>query len=341
MDIEKPGAEAGKIFPVAPARFWNARYVKDPEPNEWYQRWARLQPALTENGNLRPAHNVLHVGCGNSRLCEDMYRDGYTRQTAIDFSPVVVAQQLERYGGTRTMPGVDFLVLNACHMDPLSDGRFHAVLDKALLDTLVCGDDAVARVHTYLGHALRVLKPGGTLIVVSHGEPAARLPFLTGQRAQAAYGWEVSHKHVKKESLMAEMARRGEEEWQQRLAEEKLEKEAKLEEEARAAREERALMVGGAAAATAAAARGAGTAAGADAVAVGDDDDGGKDGKLEKAKAGEKKKKKKKKRVVKREENADGTLVEVITDPRSVHYIYFCVKHKKKKDGAAPGSDSD
>ena len=117
MDIEKPGAEAGKIFPVAPARFWNARYAKDPQPNEWYQRWARLQPALTEDGHLRPAHNVLHAGCGNSRLCEDMYREGFARQTAIDFSPVVVAQQLERYGGPRAMPGVDFLVLNACHME--------------------------------------------------------------------------------------------------------------------------------------------------------------------------------------------------------------------------------
>ena len=219
------------------------------------------------------------------------------------------------------------------------------MLDKALLDVLVCGDDAVARVHAYLGHAARVLKPDGTLIVVSHGEPAARLPFLTGQRAQAAYGWEVSHKHVKKESLMAEMARRGEEEWQQRLAAEKLEREAKLEEEARAAREEQALLAGGAPAATVAAAGGAGAEA-ADANDAGGGD-GGKDGQPKKAKEeGEeeeekkkkKTKKKKKKRVLKREENADGTLVEVITDPRSVHYIYFCVKHKKKK---APGTHSD
>lgn len=37
------------------------------------------------------------VGCGNSRLSEDMYEDSFTTITSIDVSRVVVDQMIARY----------------------------------------------------------------------------------------------------------------------------------------------------------------------------------------------------------------------------------------------------
>jgi len=36
--------------------------------------------------------NIIILGCGNSRMCEDMAADGYLHLMNIDFSRVVVEQ---------------------------------------------------------------------------------------------------------------------------------------------------------------------------------------------------------------------------------------------------------
>lgn len=39
---------------------------------------------------------VLEVGCGNSQLCEEMYKDGVTDLTCIDLSSVAVEKMKQR-----------------------------------------------------------------------------------------------------------------------------------------------------------------------------------------------------------------------------------------------------
>lgn len=46
---------------------------------------------------MRKDDNILMVGCGNSRLSEDMFDDGFTTLTNIDVSRVVVDQMAARY----------------------------------------------------------------------------------------------------------------------------------------------------------------------------------------------------------------------------------------------------
>jgi ubiquinone/menaquinone biosynthesis C-methylase UbiE len=337
QDIEKPGNEAGKVFPVGPARFWNERYVKDPEPNEWYQRWYQIKDSLTEDGHLKPAHHVLHAGCGNSRVCEDMYRDGFARQLNVDFSHVVIKQMLEKYSGPRALEGVDWQEMDCCDMIAFSDSKFNVVMDKGTLDTIACGDGYAARTDKYLREVLRVLKPGGVFVCVSHGEPARRMPWLTGQKVQDEYGWEITKKHVKKESVQQMLVRKGDEEEVTLQAKLAVEKAAAAEEEARLARIEAEEFGGGAAAADAPASsteskEAADLAAAPEAAGV-----VAKDG--EAGKKAKKAKKKKKKRKVHQEVSKSGKVIETITDPRSVHYIYLCVKFKRKKGEG--GSDDD
>lgn len=46
---------------------------------------------------MRKDDNILMVGCGNSRLSEDMFDDGFTTLTNIDVSRVVIDQMVARY----------------------------------------------------------------------------------------------------------------------------------------------------------------------------------------------------------------------------------------------------
>ncbi|KAK6159431.1 hypothetical protein DH2020_006745 [Rehmannia glutinosa] len=44
----------------------------------------------------RPPLLVLEVGCGNSQLCEELYRDGITELTCIDLSSIAVEKMKQR-----------------------------------------------------------------------------------------------------------------------------------------------------------------------------------------------------------------------------------------------------
>ena len=44
------------------------RYTRDPEPFDWYQRWAGLKDTFSEFA--QPSNAILMLGCGNSRLSE-------------------------------------------------------------------------------------------------------------------------------------------------------------------------------------------------------------------------------------------------------------------------------
>lgn len=46
---------------------------------------------------VKKEDSILVAGCGNSRLSEDMYEDGYSSLANIDISRVVVDQMSDKY----------------------------------------------------------------------------------------------------------------------------------------------------------------------------------------------------------------------------------------------------
>ena len=54
------------------AAFWDLRYSKEAksEPFEWYHSYAQLAPLVHEVAD--PEDYILNIGCGNSRMTEDM-----------------------------------------------------------------------------------------------------------------------------------------------------------------------------------------------------------------------------------------------------------------------------
>ncbi len=70
--------------------YWDERYTSDKQPFEFYQYYSGLRdyilPLIGQDGK------VLVVGCGNSALSEELYDDGCTDITSIDYSNVVIEQ---------------------------------------------------------------------------------------------------------------------------------------------------------------------------------------------------------------------------------------------------------
>jgi len=156
--------------------YWNRRYKEDPEPFEWLENYDDLRDILEEiTGGSRSAR-VLHVGCGNSALPEKMYDEGYKDIVNVDNASVVIEQMAARNAAER--PGMRWLEMDATKMDAFPDRSFDLVLDKSVLDTFACSDDALATVATYLKEVTRCLKHGGTFLCVSYGAPNTRLNFL-------------------------------------------------------------------------------------------------------------------------------------------------------------------
>lgn len=59
------------------------------------QRYSGLKDWILQY--VRKDDNILMVGCGNSRLSEDMFDEGFTTITNIDVSRVVIDLMIARY----------------------------------------------------------------------------------------------------------------------------------------------------------------------------------------------------------------------------------------------------
>eukprot|EP00928_Gymnodinium_smaydae_P072785 TRINITY_DN56083_c0_g1_i1.p1 TRINITY_DN56083_c0_g1~~TRINITY_DN56083_c0_g1_i1.p1 ORF type:complete len:208 (+),score=50.63 TRINITY_DN56083_c0_g1_i1:94-717(+) len=168
-------AQYGKV------EYWEERYTRDPEPFDWYQRWAGLKDTLLEY--IRTNNAILMLGCGNSRLSEEMYEEGYQNITNIDASSVVIKAMQEKY---RDKQGMTYVQMDGRAME-LADGSYNIVLDKACLDAILCGEGSTHNAQKLLQEISRVLTSDGVYIAVSHGQPSYRLTYL--QRPE--FGWTV------------------------------------------------------------------------------------------------------------------------------------------------------
>ena len=77
------------------------------------------------------------VGCGNSKMSEEMASDGYPWVTNMDISPVVLQKMHKVYQKTSSF---DFIALDATKMN-FRDNSFDLCIDKGTFDALACGPD--------------------------------------------------------------------------------------------------------------------------------------------------------------------------------------------------------
>jgi ubiquinone/menaquinone biosynthesis C-methylase UbiE len=136
--------------------YWDNRYSQDAGTFDWYQRYAGLAPLI--NMYIPKQNKILMVGCGNAAISEDMVCDGYQDIVNIDISAVVIEAMREKY---KDMPQLQYQRMDVRDMKAFKDGQFDTVLDKGMLDSLMCGASATYSASSMLQEVRRVLKPGG------------------------------------------------------------------------------------------------------------------------------------------------------------------------------------
>ena len=118
---------------------------------------------------------ILNLGCGNSRLGEDLSEEGYEDITNIDFSAKVISIMEEKCKAK--FPKMSFKVMDALNMKEFQTGSFNTIIDKGTLDSILCADNSVPNAQKMLAEVFRVLAPGGHYICITYGDPEHRKKF--------------------------------------------------------------------------------------------------------------------------------------------------------------------
>ena len=165
-------ANYGKI------EYWEERYARRPEPFDWYQVYSGIKeiisPYMTKNDK------ILNIGCGNSRLSEDLSEEGYEDITNIDFSTKVINIMEQTY--KEKFPKMQFKVADVLDMKEFESGSFNTILDKGTLDCILCGDNSVPNAAKMMAEIHRLLAPGGHYMVITYGDPDVRKKYLETQQ---------------------------------------------------------------------------------------------------------------------------------------------------------------
>jgi ubiquinone/menaquinone biosynthesis C-methylase UbiE len=137
---------------------------------EWYQTYDTLKEKIIDY--LKPEDQILYVGCGTSKLAEDLYIDEIRNVTNIDFSENAIKIMEDRYKEQKVE--MKYKKMNATNMEEFTNGSFNVVLDKALLDSVLCGENALPIVDKMINEIYRVMVNGGYYIVISNGNEETR-----------------------------------------------------------------------------------------------------------------------------------------------------------------------
>ncbi|KAI9306242.1 S-adenosyl-L-methionine-dependent methyltransferase [Cunninghamella echinulata] len=178
-----------KVVPDDPTayktkEYWEERYKKE-DANitfDWFKTYDELKPLFNEHIKNKDA-SILMLGCGNSTLGEDMYKDGYKNITNIDYSETVIKNMQER---CKDMPEMKWLEMDIRDLK-FDNESFDVVIDKGTMDALMCdkgdvwdpSEELVREVKAEVDEVQRVLKVGGVFIYITFGQAHFRKPHLT------------------------------------------------------------------------------------------------------------------------------------------------------------------
>jgi ubiquinone/menaquinone biosynthesis C-methylase UbiE len=100
----------------------------------------------------------------------------------VDISGVVI-EQMRRMSN---LPGQSWEVADCRSMPRYGDASFGSVLDKGTLDAVLCSSHGQTDTVDYMNEVHRLLAPGGTFLLISLGQPHARLAALNAQQPPVA-----------------------------------------------------------------------------------------------------------------------------------------------------------
>lgn len=178
---------------VAESSWWDAVYAASErmEVQDFSSSWQsldlqKLQEALGDRLSTQKARNVLVLGCGDSRLAEDLYGAGFLHITAMDFSTRATNLRASSRRSNAATESIRWLTEDARRQTSLNAASFDLVLELGTLDIATTGGDGGEGAAGLLREIRRLLRAGGVFISVSTEPPLFRLPLLA---KHPAGGW--------------------------------------------------------------------------------------------------------------------------------------------------------
>lgn len=161
------------------AKYWDDRYSNEingtinamSEPFDWLFDYAELSQIL--EGLLHDKNGeILLIGAGNAPFSSDLYSlGGYKNLVNMDLSPVAMDMQRALY------PSQQWIVMDVLDMT-FADGSVHTLIDKSLIDTLLCYNNAHAKTGKMISEVYRVLSPGSRYITFSLHSPDEVMAYM-------------------------------------------------------------------------------------------------------------------------------------------------------------------
>ncbi|XP_045213380.2 EEF1A lysine methyltransferase 4-like [Mercenaria mercenaria] len=169
--------------------YWDTRYQTE-EKYDWFSAYSSFRNLL--KNDIKSEDKILMLGCGNSTLSEEMYKDGFKHITNIDFSPVVIQKMADKHSDLQEM---SWLVMDICDLrfEPCS---YDIVLEKGTLDALMVHEkdpwdtsvETLQKIDSILQQVTSILKPGGKFISITFAQPHFRKPLYACDK----YNWDVN-----------------------------------------------------------------------------------------------------------------------------------------------------
>ena len=166
-------------------KYWVSRYQSQKGTTfDWLQDYDSMKEIL-EKYSIDKDSRILNVGCGNSEIGEKLYEDKYKHIYNIDICQNVIDYMKER---NKNKDGMHFDVMDVRSM-AYKNEIFDLIIDKATMDTILCGENSFLNVAKMTKEISRVLKNGGIYLILSIGKPEDRIFHL--QREHLCFDIQV------------------------------------------------------------------------------------------------------------------------------------------------------
>eukprot|EP00240_Pyramimonas_obovata_P015568 CAMPEP_0118924158 /NCGR_PEP_ID=MMETSP1169-20130426/2422_1 /TAXON_ID=36882 /ORGANISM="Pyramimonas obovata, Strain CCMP722" /LENGTH=278 /DNA_ID=CAMNT_0006865245 /DNA_START=21 /DNA_END=857 /DNA_ORIENTATION=+ len=131
---------------------------------------------------------ALVVGNSTSDLAEQLQRAGYGDVLCVDPSEEATASMAKKHASDT---GLRFETVDFTNMSMLSDDSFNLVIDRGVIDSLICGDDGHQRVAKALSEIQRVTTVGGIYVCFSHNKDCTDILQQLLSAASSGVAWNI------------------------------------------------------------------------------------------------------------------------------------------------------
>ncbi|MES1913353.1 MAG: hypothetical protein MHM6MM_005544 [Cercozoa sp. M6MM] len=121
---------------------------------------------------------VFVPGCGNSAVSFEAAED-FGHVLSVDFSPTCIRKMSELAETKGLSDKCVFQVADVTDCSHL--GTFDVVLDKGTFDAVLCSEECETAAAKMMWEMHKMLRPGGFMVVCTHGSPDRRLGLFRGE----------------------------------------------------------------------------------------------------------------------------------------------------------------